>query len=76
VVAPYPNINIIISLTNLVLILNWRFFKAAKMATALQLVKNDTTPHVLSVIDWSNCFLCEQITDEKLTNLVVLSIKH
>jgi hypothetical protein len=41
VVAPYPNINIIISLTNLVLILNWRFFKAAKIATALKLVKKE-----------------------------------
>lgn len=37
------------------------------MAKALTLVTVDTPAPALLAIDWSKCFLCEQVTREKLT---------
>ena len=38
------------------------------MTNVLKLMKSDTSPATVTAIYWSNCFLCEQVTDEKLTS--------
>lgn len=37
------------------------------MDKSLKLVTCDISAPIVSAIDWSNCFLCEEVTDEKLT---------